>query len=199
MSMFPTTIKTLTELSLNSQCANSHVLDLEPGRFSMTFAPSHLLHLVFDLLLLFSENFLGSTLFPSVSTATTWVQAIVASFWDSSNNLPVALPVSPCSVSHKCNLSCFPWSRTWIMNPMPILNTAYNPCPLKNSKLVFRVLPLSSQCGGTVSAPKVTCLSETILLLVPSLILLFHIPELPFYTVCYSLKIAFCTASFFPE
>nr|KAF6415307.1 centrosomal protein 112 [Molossus molossus] len=37
---------------------------------------------------------------------------------------------------------------------MPIITTAYKPCPLKNSSLVFRVLPFSSQCGDVVSVPK---------------------------------------------
>lgn len=72
----------------------------------------------------------------------------------SSSNLPVLLPVSSCSVSHKCNWSHFPLIKTWIINPMPIITTSYTPCPLKNSNLVLRVLPVSSQCGKTVSAPR---------------------------------------------
>nr|KAF6455298.1 centrosomal protein 112 [Rousettus aegyptiacus] len=37
---------------------------------------------------------------------------------------------------------------------MPSMITAYNPCLFKNSTLVFRMLPLSSQCGKIVSVRK---------------------------------------------
>lgn len=42
---------------------------------------------------------------------------------------------------------------------MPILTNAYKPCPLKNSNLVYRVLPVNSQCGSTAPVPTVMFVS----------------------------------------
>lgn len=122
----------------------------------MIFATCHLLHLVFSLIILFTslKTFLG-LLFPFCFHSYHRSPAHCCRIPDPAGHLPVALPVSSCSVSTTALCPFFPWPRTWIANLMPIITTAYKPCPLKNSNLVFRVLPVSSQHGNTVSVPKV--------------------------------------------
>ena len=80
---------------------------------------------------------------------------------------------------------------------MPVISSAYKPCPFRNCSPLFRAPPLNSQYGKVFFAHKVISLSLTIELLVPSLILLFPTWNSPLH--CHSLQSNDLTASFFPR